>query len=169
MIVPGERVAWYGIDPSTKRIAIACVTSDTKRVASHPFPSLEGGARLKAIWDETRLFVQSLSERGWPAAGLAWVEQPSGKTPNPALSYAVGVIQAALCDALACRVETIESSSWKKVATGRGNVYKPKRRGEVYGVLAWAQANGYRGTSWDEADALGIAVAAQRTVALTVR
>lgn len=176
LIVPEGRAAHWGVDPSTKRVAIACVTSDTKRVASCSFPDLTGGARLAAIWNGTREFVISLLERGWPAPGLVWVEQPSGKTTNPQLSYAVGVIQAAVCDATACPLETIESSSWKKTACGRGNIYKPTRKqlGRTpafadYGVAVWAQSNGYRGNSWDEADALGIAVAAQRTVALEAR
>ena len=169
LIVPEGRVAHWGCDPSTKRVSVAAVTSDTTRVATCSFPALDGGARLAAIWNGTREFAVSLLERGWPAPGLVWVEQPSGKTTNPQLSYAVGVIQAALCDALGCPLETIESASWKKRAVGRGNIFKPKSVREPYGVLTWAQSNGYRGSSWDEADALGIAVAAQRTVALEPR
>jgi hypothetical protein len=98
------------------------------------------------------------------------VEQPSGKSENPNLSYAVGVVLAAVYDGLreaygrAVALETVVSGHWKKVACGRGNVYKPTKKAlgrsplfEDYGVAVWARENGYDGTSWDECDALGIA------------
>jgi hypothetical protein len=73
-------------------------------------------------------------------------------------------------------VETIAPSSWKKLAVGRGNVYKPTskklgRRPEFldYGVAQWAAQNGYEGHSWDESDALGIAEAGRRLVTLEAR
>jgi hypothetical protein len=120
-----------------------------------------------------------------PAPGLVLVEQPSGKMENPNLSYAVGVIQAALYDGLysalgrAVRIETCTSGWWKKRATGRGDVNKTMRvpgkekpvpvPHDEYGVLRWARQNGYAGCSWDEADAWGIAEAARREVALEER
>ena len=66
--------------------------------------------------------------------------------------------------------------SWKKLATGRGNLSKidpktkkPWKDREAYGVLKWARTNGYMGNSWDESDALGIAEAARRLVHLEAR
>lgn len=131
---------------------------------------------MSEIRAQTAFFVEGLVAGGWPVPGVVFVEQPSGKQENPALSYAVGAIQAGVYDGLfsagvgAVRIETVPSSTWKKAATGYGAVYKPKRGdGREYGVLTWARQNGYGGSSWDEADALGIAEAARRTIALDQR
>lgn len=176
LIVPAGRSAWWGVDPGVRRVAVAFVASDGRRGArTASFPDLSGGARLEAIWTETARICVDLVEGGWPLPGVVWVEQPSGKQPNPALSYAVGVIQGAVYMGLSAvagdvRVETVASSSWKKLACGRGDIWKPKA-GDTrqYGVLTWARANGYEGWSYDEADALGIAEAARRDVTLEER
>lgn len=183
IIVPAGHGAWWGVDVSVSRVAIAYASFEGLGAArTAPFPVLSGGARLGHIWAETSLLVAELVRDGWPLPGVVYVEQPSGARPNPALSYAVGVIQAAVFDALQratarnVLVETIASASWKKAATGFGRHDKPTRKTlgrpvafEDYGVARWARANGYAGTSWDEADALGIAEAARRTVALDER
>jgi hypothetical protein len=106
------------------------------------------------------------------------VEQPSGskQAVNLPLIYAVGVIHMALYDGLLevtgkpVRIESCVSSWWKRKACGRGNIAKP-RKGDAseYGVLTWARQNGYDGSSWDAADAWGIAEAARREVALEER
>jgi hypothetical protein len=170
LVVPCGRSAWWGVDPGVSRVAVAYVTSEGRRGAcTASFPDLKGGARLAAIFWETARVCAELME-SWPVPGLVWVEQPSGKQPNPALSYAVGAIMGAVSHVVGCPVETVASASWKKSACGRGNIYKPtKDRPGMYGVLVWAQANGYRGSSWDESDALGIAEAARREVALEER
>jgi hypothetical protein len=128
------------------------------------------------IYAQTRSFAaEGFLYAGFPLPGLVLVEQPSGKMENPNLSYAVGVIQAALYDGLysalgrAVRIETCTSGWWKKRACGRGNLYKPKSRNDEYRVLTWARQNGYAGYSWDECDAWGIAEAARREVALEER
>jgi hypothetical protein len=186
LIVPRGHSAWWGVDPSTVRLSVAYVTPEGARgVRTVPFARVEGPARLSEIYAQTRLFALGVSAMAiaapegvgvLPAPGLVLVEQPSGKMENPNLSYAVGVIQAALFDGLysafgrAVRIETCTSSWWKKRACGRGNLYKPKRGDpEPYGVLQWARQNGYAGASWDEADAWGIAEAARREVALEER
>jgi hypothetical protein len=180
LIVPRGHSAWWGVDPSTVRLSVAYVTPDGARgVRTVPFARVEGPARLSEIYAQTRLFAVDAVEPwrwGWPLPGLVLVEQPSGKMENPNLSYAVGVIQAALYDGLysalgrAVRIETCTSSWWKKRACGRGNLYKPKKGDlEPYGVLTWARQNGYAGSSWDESDAWGIAEAARREVALEER
>lgn len=181
LIVAQGHGAWWGCDPGTQRVAVAAVSTDgasapvyTTRTAS--FAPLEGGARLSAVYADTRAFCVDLLADGWPAPGLVFVEQPSGKQPNPPLSYATGVIIAAVFDAVQAvtrhrvRVETVSSSSWKKTSCGRGDIWKPKR-GDTrpYGVMVWARANGYAGNSIDEVDAMGIAEAARRTVALEQR
>lgn len=183
IIVPAGHSAWWGVDVSVSRVAVAYASREGLGAArTAPFADLGGGARLGHIWAQTGLCVAELVRDGWPLPGVVWVEQPSGARSNPALSYATGVIQAAVFDTLqrvtgrAVRVETVASASWKKAATGYGRHDKPTRKKlgrpvtfEDYGVAVWARANGYRGVSWDEADALGIAEAARRTIALDER
>lgn len=183
IIVPAGHSAWWGADPAVGRLSVAVATAEGPRAAlTASFGDLRSGARLAHIWRETGLFVAGLVRDGWPVPGLVWVEQPSGQRTVPELLYAVGVIQGAIYDALqlvtghGVLVETVPSSSWKKAACGSGAIRKPTRKAlgravrfEDYGVARWAAANGYRGSSWDEADALGIADAARRTVALDER
>jgi hypothetical protein len=186
-VAPGHTAIW-GVDPSTVRLAVAGVEADGRRwVETIPFAGFEGPQRLSQVYEATRAWC-SLA---WPAhndgdgyrypPGLVMVEQPSGKTPNPELLYAVGVILAAIYDGLylpgaPVRIETVSSAHWKKVACGRGNLYKPTKKVlgrtpqfEDYAVATWARMNGYTGHSWDEADAWGIAEAARREVALVER
>jgi hypothetical protein len=183
IIVPAGHGAWWGVDVSVSRVAVAYASHGGLGAArTAPFANLDGGARLDHIWAETGLCVADLFQRGWPLPGVVWVEQPSGARPNPSLSYATGVIQAAMFGTIrrvtgqSVKVETVASASWKKAATGYGRHDKPTRKTlgrpvvfEDYGVARWARANGYAGSSWDEADALGIAEAARRTIALDER
>lgn len=183
IIVPPGHGAWWGVDPSTLRVAVAYVTREGARaVRTASFPQIEGPARLSAIYAETRRFVAEDLGTFFPPPGLVLVEQPSGKSENPNLSYAVGVTLAALHDGLRVAymrgavIETIPSSSWKKAGCGHGNLWKPTKKKlgrtpvfEDYGVAVWARENGYAGSSWDDADAWGIAEAARRTVALDER
>jgi hypothetical protein len=160
----------WGVDPSTRHIAIAC--AETREVATAPFAPVSGAARLDEIYVQTRRLVSDLISRDWDIPGVIVVEQPGGSSINWPLYYGVGVIQAALWAEAsrqamgAVQVETMPPNSWKKIAVGRGDVYKPKVKGGRYGVLEWARHRGYEGSSWDEADALGIAEAARRTIAL---
>jgi hypothetical protein len=178
LIVPRGHRAWWGVDPGVQRVAIAAVTTDASpqpvyRTATASFAPMEGGARLEAIWTDTRRFVAGLLEGGWPPPGIVLVEQPSGSQPNPPLSYATGVIMGAVFAGVrqalpgrSVRTETMTSGEWKKTATGYGGW---KKTVKPYGVLRWANANGYAGASYDEADAMGLAEAARRTVALEER
>jgi hypothetical protein len=176
LIVPRGHGAWWGVDPGTERVAFACCHTGLGATYTASFETSKGGARLAAIFRETRRVARLLSEQ-WSWPGLVWVEQPSGDRPNPPLSYATGVIMAAIADLFPhAIVETVPSATWKKAATGYGAHYKPTKKKlgraptfEDYGVAVWAQQNGYRGDSWDECDALGIAEAARRTVALEER
>ncbi len=167
---------WAGVDPSTKRCAIAVTWGEECAVDTISFPTREGAQRLAAIYDG----VRELGAKMLDGIGVIAVEQPSGKQENPALSYAVGATLAAIGSLWGDRgrfrareapvVVMATSSAWKKVACGYGAIYKPKpTSGDVYGVLVWAQGNGYTGTSWDEADAWGIAEYARKTYALVER
>lgn len=184
IIVPADRSAWWGVDPGTQRVSIACVDGEGRRdVRTASFAGLSGGARLAEIFQVTRALAASLVDL-WTPPGLVLVEQASGQSENPELVYAVGVIQAAVYEGLCDRIgpvqlETVTSSWWKKRACGRGDIRKTMRvegrkrpvavPHESYGVYVWARANGYAGSSWDEADAWGIAEAARRDVALEPR
>jgi hypothetical protein len=182
VIVPAGHGAHWGADVSVSRLALAYACEGRRGARTALFADLKGGARLAHIWAETGLFVAGLVRDGWPLPGVVWVEQPSGAQPNPALSYATGVIQGALFDAVqrvtgrSVVVETVSSLAWKKVAVGRGNIYKPTKAKlgrrpvfEDYEVARWARTLGYRGDSYDECDALGIADAARRSVGLEQR
>lgn len=170
LIVRPGASSWWGIDPSTLRVSIASVTAEGARgVSTASFPSRTGGARLAAIHELTlSLAFDLVATVGRP--GVVIVEQPSGRTVNLELGYAVGVIVAAVAHATLAEVRMVASSRWKAIACGAGNIYKPKpRSGEEYGVLTWARGAGYAGSSWDEADAWGVADYARRTFALQAR
>jgi hypothetical protein len=183
MIVPKGHTAWWGVDPSTRRVAIAGVSraadgSLDRWAVSAPFVPGEGLERLAGIYAEAYALARVCAEVAPP--GLVWLEQPGGEHRNYPLFYATGVIAAAVSAAVVeTRLETVVPGAWKKTACGRGDIYKTMRVPgkskpvpvpfEEYGVLAWARANGYRAHSWDEADAWAIAEAARRTVALEER
>lgn len=183
MAVQPGREAWWGVDPGTVRLAVACVSPALeRRTRTTSFAPLRGGQRLAAIYADTRRFVLEIVAAGWPLPGLVMFELPAGDPPNLELIYASGVQQAAMFDALyeaaggPVVIETMPTASWKKTACGRGNIYKPTKKKlgrspvfEDYGVAVWARENGYGGSSWDEVDALGLAEAARRTVALEPR
>jgi hypothetical protein len=175
LIVPEGHTAWLGIDPGATRVAVASVAADGARgVSEAVFPRRDGGERLASIYTRTLTLVREIVDVGiWP--GVVVVEQPSGKRPNPPLSYATGVIMAAAFEAVMrgtgspVPVETVPSSTWKRVACGHGGIRKPTAQGEPYGVLMWARSVGYVGTSWDCADAYGVAEMARKTFLLEER
>lgn len=180
LIVPEGHVYHYGVDPGTTRVAIAIV-GELGLVTAFTVPILkaEGGKRLGLIYGG--VFDAAFGEGLRYPCGLCWVEQPSGKFDNPALSYATGVIQAAMHNATGCVVETVPSNTWKLGATGFGGHRKTKphptmtgKRVPVsfdeYGVARWAVSRfGYQGRSLDEVDAIGIAAAARNAVMLEER
>lgn len=186
LIVPKTTTSWWGVDGSTRGVAIGVTTTDDpprRAVRTAPFPRLNGPPRLSAIYADSRALAMTLAERYPP--GLILIEQPSGSSQvvNHELEYAVGVIQAAVYDGVfqalghGARIETVVSSWWKAKACGKGNIYKTEKVNgrkrpvalEEYGVMRWARLNGYQGSSWDEADALAIAEAGRRDVALERR
>jgi hypothetical protein len=176
IIVPRAGFGHWGVDPSTKRVSIAWIGPDGERgVETESFPAPREALRLTAIRELTYRFAGDLQHTH--PAGFVFVEQPSGKQITLALTYAVGciveAIQAALVmhtDGFVPVVGMVSSSSWKKIALGRGDVYKPKKDDpRPYYALTWAQERGYRGRLWDEADAYGIAEAARKTAGFIVR
>lgn len=181
VVAPGH-TAWWGVDPSTARVALATVDGEGHRAVSMvPFAAEAGAHRLAGIFTDTRALAVETARLLAP--GVIAVEQPSApkqRGVNPWLYKAVGVIEAALVagvlEATGRRPEVAElvSVSWKALAVGKGNIGKPAKdrlnpRPEDYLVLRWARSLGYQGSSWDCADAYGIAEWARRTYELTVR
>lgn len=182
LIVPKGCTSWWGVDPSTVRIAIATISADGARsVRTNSFARLEGGQRLASIFWGSAALARVLAHDAEIRPGVIVVEQPSGKQPNPALSYAVGATIAGVFQGInevtfdsvgphQVPMPMVSSSTWKKIACGSGAIYKPKPTAkEEYGVLTWARSVGYTGSLWDEADAMGIADYARRTFALDPR
>jgi hypothetical protein len=188
IIVPAGCTAWWGVDGSTLAVAIATVSCEADTVVRYvrtaPFPRVSGPSRLREVYDATRSLAARMALREPP--GLILVEQPSGsgQQVNHELEYAVGVIQAAVLDGVwstlghGAQMETVVSSWWKSKGTGKGNAYKTEKLPggrkrklglEEYHVMRWARLNGYQGSSWDEADAMGIAEAGRRDCELVPR
>lgn len=120
----------------------------------------------------------------WPQPGFVLTEQPSGSKQSVNLPFimACGAIHAGLFDGLRDAtghvpvIEDVTSQHWKKVACGRGNIYKPQRSAGQpapalvhYEVFKWALMNGWSPLDWNEADAAGMCEAARREVALEER
>jgi hypothetical protein len=172
LIVPVGFTSWWGVDPSTLRVALAMIDAECRHsVVTASFdrrlPTID---RLPEVRARTLALASAAAEVARP--GVIAVEKPAGfgKRPNPELAYAVGVIMCALGEAVpVATLVLVEGSKWKRVACGDGAIAKPKRPDEPYAVLTWARTLGYRGTSWDEADACGVAEWARRTYRLEQR
>lgn len=159
IVRPGQS-SWWGVDPSTKRVAIAYVTPELERsVVIRSLPTLAGAERCEAIRNVTVELCEELRPAGRP--GVIVVEESAGfgKRPNPELAYAVGAVLCGLVvGAPFTHVEFVASSKWKLDVCGFGAIAKPKPTSrEPYAVLQWAEGVGYEGSSWDCADAMAIA------------
>lgn len=150
-------IAW-GVDVSTKRIAIASIDHEDKVWSdSVDVPAgLTGARRLVAVRRTAHMAGWRVGQlcAGGPSAIL--VEDPTfGGRTNPPLIQAVGVTLEALAFDYVCPVLEIPVGTWKKESVGRGNAQK----GEV---MEFALSLGADPKNQDEADAVGIAVAAMR-------
>lgn len=138
---PADELWVWGVDVSTKRIAIACHGPDSTVRLREYGAKLRTGARLSEIYAAVVVLARDIAEARPPL--FVWVEQPAayGRMPEPQLMYAVGVAQAAIYAALEQRhehpteVRTIAVAEWKKRAVGHGNAKK-------YQVLDWAKNDG---------------------------
>jgi len=143
----------WGIDVGTSQIAAAFADTDSDAVRVETLitrTTEREGARLGLLDRQLRIAARQWAASYPPAC--IWVEQPSGRFRNLALTYAVGVVQAALFETLAVPVWTIPSSTWKHRTVGVGNATKPQ-------VRAWVDQLGLGAGSQDEADAVAIACA----------
>jgi len=173
LIVPAGRNAWWGVDSSTKRVAIGVVNAAGERYGNiAAIEPSEGATRLAAIYRRTvMLSAEYLQVADLPGVIVVEAAAGFGKRPNPELAYAVGAVLAGL--GAACpgvSVQMVIGSKWKLEVCGFGGIKKPKPTAkEEYAVLKWAREHGYGGLSWDEADAWAIADYARRTYALEER
>jgi hypothetical protein len=148
-------VAW-GVDPSTTGIALAwCGTQVGARSAEikgHP----RGGERLSALWWATsNLSNRIIAEERSRCPSYVLVETPPGHLHANQLTYATGVIMAAIFNSIAVWnpmvvVEEVNISSWKAEIVGHGNATKEQ-------VMDWALTHRFEGNTQDEADAHAIA------------
>jgi hypothetical protein len=150
---------YWGVDPSTKKVAIGW-TGSMCGARSVLIPDSRDGDRLARIYRATHQLVLELS-RDFPPVWV-WVERPSGR-PNPPLLYAVGAVQAAVYETLSkiwehpVHVEDVIASHWRKTVTGKGQQDK-------IDYVIWAHENGYLGSDVDEAEAFCMAHAVERLV-----
>lgn len=167
LIVRPGHTAWWGVDPSTKHIAIAQYAYGMIDSAIRPIPQYDLAQRAAAIRKETLTLAATFEA----VPGVIVIEQPSGTHTNLQLAYAVGAVLCALGEYHPqAVVETVTSGEWKRDVCGHGGIKKPKpTSSEPYPVLTWARAQGYEGSSWDEADARAICEYARRTFALDAR
>lgn len=143
----------WAVDPALSRLAFAFAELDTGTVAVETLitrTDAREGERLGLLDRQVRIRARQLAGTYPPA--VVWVEQPSGKFRNLQLCYAVGVVQAALFEALEVPVWSIASSAWKLRTVGVGNATKPQ-------VRAWVDRQGVDVASQDEADAVALACA----------
>ncbi len=143
----------WGIDPAISRVAFAFAPLDGHQITAETLQTdceAREGQRLGWLDRQVRIRARQLAGEFPPE--VVWVEQPSGRHRNLPLTYAVGVIQAALFESLAVPVWTISSSAWKRATVGAGNATKPQ-------VAAWVTARGVDFDGQDEADAIAIAAA----------
>jgi Holliday junction resolvasome RuvABC endonuclease subunit len=149
----------WGVDPAVSRLAFAFAPVDGGAIeveTLHAGSDAREGQRLGWLDRQVRIYSRQRAAEFPPA--VAWVEQPSGRHRNLPLTYAVGVIQAALFETLACPVRTIPSSTWKHRTVGVGNASKAQ-------VAAWVVEQGASVNGQDEADAYAIAAAGRAMLA----
>jgi Holliday junction resolvasome RuvABC endonuclease subunit len=143
----------WAVDPAVSRLAFAFAPVDGGPVEVRTLRTdseAREGQRLG--WLDRQLRIAARQWGGEYPPACVWIEQPSGRFRNLPLVYAVGVVQAALFEALAVPVWTLPSSAWKKRTVGVGNATKLQ-------VLAWVTRLGVDVASQDEADAVAIACA----------
>ncbi len=170
-------VATWGIDPSTRRVALSSLAPGGGVRVEHvnlPVPDGKGDltfgrrARLRVLpWIAERF------ERDQPAVIGVEVPFASGNAVFPITYFALAALLDALGDAGEPLLLPFGPSEWKSRALGKGAGFAKKAA-----ILRWAQASGYEGDcpkchghgeectrpdeAHDHADSLGVAAAAAR-------
>lgn len=156
--------AVWGIDPSTKQIAVAVHSSSRVEWTGTKAISQESSKQLRlarAAADLSAWFKQIVQERGAPR--LVVLEQPfaAGRKVHPQSQYMLGAVQIALCWGVSAHVDVrmLGPSQWKSLAWGNGAAGKEELMRRALAEYGRAMM-----LSQDEADAIGIAVAATMLV-----
>lgn len=156
----------WGVDVSTKAIAIACVHGNRHELRTL---TIAAGAknpprRAMVAHDTIQTWATSIATTCPPI--IVFIELPTGRYPKPELMAMYGVVRMAIYRALhrlyphPVTIRTITVGDWKKTAIGHGNAGKQH-------VADWAvYTMGAAPKSQDECDALGIAVAGMRQTRL---
>jgi Holliday junction resolvasome RuvABC endonuclease subunit len=148
----------WAVDPAVSRMAFAFADLDTDTITVETLTTTTDateGERWGLLDRQVRIFARERAGEFPPS--VVWVEQPSGQWRNLPLTYAVGVLQAALFEALGVPVWTMPTAAWKQRSVGRGNVSKQE-------VRAWVEQLGVPVESQDEADAVALAFAGRLMV-----
>jgi Holliday junction resolvasome RuvABC endonuclease subunit len=161
-----EHPVW-GIDPSTRRVALAILGPSGFELRSLSLPTAEGAQRLALARAALVPWFEAAAREHSPA--WLWIEQPfaRAKRVHPASYFMLAVVMEAAYTTLGLSANLIDPSSWKKQALGPGHGFAKKPE-----ILRWAQGHGYTGQcGWcepdrckggpahDESDALGVATA----------
>lgn len=149
---PALEFVW-AVDPAVSRLGVAFAPvdgGDPHALTLRTDSESRDGQRLGWLDRQLRIAARQWAAEFPPAC--VWVEQPSGRHQALQLTYATGVVQAALFETLACPVWTMPSSTWKQRTVGTGNASKAQ-------VLAWVARLGTDVGNQDEADAIALAVA----------
>jgi Holliday junction resolvasome RuvABC endonuclease subunit len=149
----------WGVDPGLARVAFAFAEVGSELIEVETLYTARNareGERLGLLDRQVRIFARQRAAEFPPT--VVWTEQPSGRHRNLPLTYAVGVIQAALFETLGgVPVWSIPSGTWKRRALGDGGASKEQ-------VAAWVLKQGADFNGQDEADAFGIAHAGRTMV-----
>lgn len=146
----------WGVDPALAHLAFAFAEIGSEQITVDTLltqTDAREGERLGLLDRQVRIYARQ-HHREFPPA-CVWIEQASGRFPSPQLTYAIGVIQAALFETLRCPVWTIPSGTWKKRSVGVGNASKQQ-------VAAWVEGLRIDAKDQDESDAIAIAYAGRR-------
>lgn len=182
-----DSAGWWGVDVSTSRFNVAWVDQQGRRgVHSVRLGAASDnvGERLTRFARRLRELVDAMLADGCPVPAVVFVEQPAalgGKGGSkPIMWYTVAVATQTVYERAKAHaghvpyVATVPSATWKLSAVGRGNIKKPPRPPgtpppppDAYPVWQWARTLGLAADgSWDDADAMGIAECARRTIGI---
>jgi Holliday junction resolvasome RuvABC endonuclease subunit len=164
--VEGSNHPVWGIDPSTRRVALAAITEDGFDTYSLELGSSTVDARkLHTARSAMIPWLTSIARKQSP--GWVFCEQPFARVQSqvPIPSYLMlGIVMEAVYAVTGCPVNLIPPASWKAKAGMGGFATKGQ-------ILSWAREQGFTGScprcppdgkckgspAHDLADALGVA------------
>lgn len=136
----------WGVDPSTKLIALGFADEASERVITTSFKLPNQGQHGERLFNfQCRMFAE-ISElvKGYPPS-CVWIEQPFGRFVPPVSQWTVGVLASTMFEVTSVPVWFVDPKKWKGATCG-GGAGKPK-------IAAWAADHGITFSNQDEADA----------------